>query len=101
MALNPEQVDKIREMLRGAGWNEVVRVAIQERAKVVNRLWRLLPSERPEPYRGLDDATVVNILRGRLEELEWFAAAFDNEVRVHDVNQRMDELQRDGATANP
>jgi hypothetical protein len=100
MALTSDQVEKLRGLLQSSGWREVVRPAVEQRAKAASSLFRLLPSERPESYRGLDDSTVLNLLRGRLEELEWLMTAFNNEVTVHDINLRADELRRE-PQANP
>jgi hypothetical protein len=103
MALNEEQIEQVRGLIHSGGWANVVKPILGERGRQVNRLFRLLPSERPEPYRGMEDKDVINILRGRLEEIEWILAAFDNEVTVYDLNRRKDELQRqhNGITANP
>ena len=98
MALNSEQIEKVRGLLQSSGWREVVKPVLDQRALNIQKIFRLLPSERSEPYKNQDDMTVMNLLRGRLEEIEWFAAAFANEVSVYDMNQRQDETQRQ---ANP
>jgi hypothetical protein len=100
--LNPDQIDKLRVLLQTSGWNEVVKPAIAERGRQVQKMWAMMPSERPEPYKGVDDAIAINMLRGRFSELEWMLLAFENEVKVHDYNRRLEELERQPSDpANP
>jgi hypothetical protein len=104
MALNEEQIDKVKGLLASSAWNDVVKPILTLRANSAIKALILSPAEREGDLKDLDDST----LRARIRECEWMLSAFANEVAVFDHNRRMDELQRqadpDGSepsTANP
>lgn len=92
--LNSLQMEQLRRLLVSAGWNDVVKLAIQGKLDTCQKLAFLLPNERPEPYKGMDDHTATAILRGEVKALEWVLHAFENEVIVDNVNRRREELAR-------
>jgi hypothetical protein len=104
MALNEEQISKVRLLLQSSGWNDVVKPVIATRANTAIKALILTPAERTGEYKDMDDSTI----RAQVREAEWLLAVFVNEVAVFDHNRRMDELQRQGSpdssdptTANP
>jgi hypothetical protein len=87
MMLDNDQIQKIRLMFSTAGWNEVVKPAIETRFR--NRIKALIlhPSERSEGDR--DDS----VIRGELQTLEWLLMSFQNELIAAESNRQLDELQ--------
>lgn len=103
--LDPEQIEKLKGVLMLSGWRDVMRPVIEGRMKTVRDMAFLLPSERPKPYKELDDQTATAYLRGESAGLEWVLHAFQNEVIVAEANRARDEFARQGANhthpANP
>jgi len=100
MALNEEQVSKIRGLLQPSAWNDVVKPVIATRANAAIKALILTPAERTGEYKDMDDSAI----RAQVREAEWLLAVFVNEVAVFDHNRRVDELQRQDdpeTTANP
>lgn len=102
MALNEEQVGKIRGLLQSSAWNDVVKPVVATRANTAIKALILTPAERTGEYKEMDDAAI----RAQIREAEWLLAVFVNEVAVFDHNRRVDELQRqenpeEPSTANP
>ena len=102
MALNEDQVQKVRLLLQSSGWNDVVKPAIAQRANAAIKNLILTPAERTGEFKEMDDSAI----RAQIREAEWLLAVFVNEVAVFDHNRRLDELQRQDnpetqTTANP
>lgn len=104
MALNEDQISKIRLHLQSSAWNDVIKPLLALRANSAIKALVLSPSERDGEYKEMDDATI----RARIREVEWMLTAFVNEVAVFEHNRRLDELERQGSpdssippTANP
>jgi hypothetical protein len=100
MALNEEQVGKIRGLLQSSAWNDVVKPVIATRANAAIKALILTPAERTGEFKEMDDSAI----RAQIREAEWLLAVFVNEVAVFDHNRRVDELQRQDdpeTTANP
>ena len=100
MALNEEQVGKIRVLLQSSAWNDVMKPVIATRANAAIKALILTPAERTGEYKDMDDSAI----RAQVREAEWLLAVFVNEVAVFDHNRRVDELQRQDdpeTTANP
>jgi hypothetical protein len=100
MALNEDQVGKIRGLLQSSAWNDVMKPAIAQRANAAIKALILTPAERSGEYKDMDDAAI----RAQIREAEWLLAVFVNEVAVFDHNRRVEELQRQDdpeTTANP
>ena len=99
MALNEEQISKVRLLLQSGGWSEVVKPAVAKRANAAIKALILTPAERSGEFKDMDDSAI----RAQIREAEWMLTAFDNEIAVFDHNRRMDELQRqeNPTTANP
>jgi hypothetical protein len=102
VALNEDQVQKVRLLLQSSAWNDVVKPAIASRANAAIKALILTPAERTGEHKEMDDAAI----RAQIREAEWLLTAFVNEVAVFDHNRRMDELQRTDnpeapSTANP
>jgi hypothetical protein len=100
MALNEDQIGKIRGLLQSSAWNDVMKPAIAQRANAAIKALILTPAERSGEYKDMDDAAI----RAQIREAEWLLAVFVNEVAVFDHNRRVEELQRQDdpeTTANP
>lgn len=95
--LDGEAVEKIRGMLYGHGYREVFKPIVEERIKTLRGLALMLPIERPEPYKSLDDSGATSILKGEVRALEWVVNAFENEVKIADFNRKQEEAQINGA----
>lgn len=98
--IDDEAARKVRVVLAGEGWNDVIRPAIEKRAAEAMKALRLSPDHRDQiypvgsPYRRSDEA-----LRVLIDDCEWMAVAFMNELAVHEANRRRDELAAAGQTA--
>lgn len=103
MALNPDQIEKVRLTLVTSGWNDVMRPSITNRGHNAVKALVLTRSERTAVYKGSDFDTDDDVLRAMIRDCEWMVSAWDNEVRVADHNRRLDELDggQPPATANP
>jgi hypothetical protein len=97
MALDEEQVGKIRLLMASSGWNDVMRPVIAKRAHEALKALVLHPAERAGEYKGLDDG----VIRAKIKECEWMLTAWANEIVVHDHNRQLDELERQQDGANP
>lgn len=100
MALNEEQIGKIRGLLQSSAWNDVVKPVIAIRANTAIKALILTPAERTGEFKDMEDSAI----RAQIREAEWLLAVFVNEVAVFDHNRRVDELQRQESpdtTANP
>lgn len=89
MALNEEQIGKVRLLLQTSGWNDVMKPLLAVRANNAIKALVLSPAEREGEFKEMDDATI----RARIREVEWMLTAFVNEIAVFDHNRRLDELQ--------
>lgn len=103
--LNEDQINKIRVVLTGDGWNDVMKPKIADRARTAIKALTLSRSERATSYAKTVFDTDDDVLRAMIREDEWMVTAWENELLVHDRNARLDELDRgrDGtpSTANP
>lgn len=90
--LAPDQIEKLRLLMAMSGYKDVFQPIIEQRKKVVQEMAFLLPAERPEPYKSIEDSSATSILRGEVKALEWVLHAFTNEIAAHDYNRRRDEL---------
>jgi hypothetical protein len=102
MALNEEQIAKIRLMLQSSAWNDVMKPAIATRANAAIKALILTPAERTGEFKDMDDSAI----RAQIREAEWLLTAFVNEIAVFDHNRRVDELHGQNnpeaqTTANP
>jgi hypothetical protein len=99
MALNEEQIGKVRLLLMSSGWTDVVKPLLAQRANLAIKSLILSPAEREGEYKDLEDSAI----RQRIREIEWLVSALPNEVAVFDHNRRLDELERQSSapTANP
>jgi hypothetical protein len=102
VALNEEQIAKIRLMLQSSAWNDVMKPAIATRANAAIKALILTPAERTGEFKDMDDSAI----RAQIREAEWLLTAFVNEIAVFDHNRRVDELHGQNnpeaqTTANP
>jgi len=96
--LNEDQVQKVRMTLMSSGWNEVMRPIAARRAQEVIKALVLSPGERTGEFKEKPD----DALRAIIQESEWWLTVWENEVKMFDINRRMDELRRqDGAGQEP
>ena len=95
--LNEEQVQKVKLMISGSGWNDVLRPVIAKRAQDAIRSLVIPPEQRSGEHKGLSD----DALRAKLQEAEWMLVAWDQEVKVFEHNRRLEELERQQDGANP
>ena len=96
MALNEEQITKIRLTLQSSGWNDVIRPALQTRAQAGIKALCLTRTERAKSYPGSDFDTDDEVLRAIIRDCEWMLAVWPNEIAVFEHNRRLDELDREG-----
>ena len=94
MALNDEQVEKLRSVMSTVGWREIVVPVAENRIREISKLLMLFPSERPEPYKSLPEHLADHILRSEAKGVEWLIFSLRNEVAAYDFNRRRDELDR-------
>ena len=101
--LNDDQIQKVRGMMQSSGWNEVLKPLVLVRGRELSKTALVMPGQRSEPYKSMDDRDAMNHIRGRIEEIEWLMSFFENEINVYDYNRRRDELDRqaNGSEANP
>lgn len=97
MSLDREQIDKVRLTMLSAGWNDVMKPALEQRVRQKIKSLILFPAERNG--KDQDDSA----LRAAIKELEWMLVSWQNEIAASDHNQRVDELDRDPelSPANP
>jgi hypothetical protein len=96
MALNEEQVGKIRQMLASSAWNDVVKPVLAQRGNQALRALTLFPSERTGDLQGLTD----DQLRVQVKEVEWMLSCWSNEIAVFEHNRRIEELDAETNGAN-
>lgn len=97
MALNDEQIQKVRLTILSDGWNHVIKPAITGRARKAAESLMLEPgAERTAVFNGTDFDTTDQVLRAMIRDCEWMSVVWDNEVQVHDRNRALDELERNG-----
>lgn len=97
MALNEDQINKIRLLVASSGWNDVMKPAIAKRAHEALKALVLSPAERRGEYQGVQDEDI----RARIRECEWMLVVWSNELTAYDQNRRLDELERQQDGANP
>ncbi len=97
MALNEDQINKIKSLLATSGWNDVVEPLLRGRILQANDALVQEEAQRTGEYKTLGD----NALRARIREGTWLLLFLKNEVATYDSNQRLDELQRQQDGANP
>jgi type IV secretory pathway ATPase VirB11/archaellum biosynthesis ATPase len=97
MALNEQQIQKVRLTISGDGWNHVMKPAILNRAGQALKALTLEPgAERTAQFKGTDFDTSDPVLRAMIRDCEWMSVVWDNEVQVHDRNRALDELEKAG-----
>ena len=94
MALNDEQIQKVRLTLATSGWNDVMRPAIENRGRQALRALTLSRSERAVELKGTDMDTDDDILRAMIRDATWMTTCWTNEISVAEHNRRLDELDR-------
>ena len=88
MITDPDVIARIRALLASAVWNTDIKPALAERARGLIKTLVLSEAERPQPSQPED------MIRGRIQEIEYILSAFENEIRVFDHNRLRDELDR-------
>ena len=104
MALNDEQIQKVRQTLYTAGWNDVMRPALENRGRQALKALTLSRTERTGQFKGNDMDTDDDVLRAIIRDIEWMLSVWTNEINVSEYNRKLDELERqntDEATAIP
>lgn len=97
MALDEEQIGKIKLLLASSGWNDVMKPVIAKRAHDAIKALVLNPAERKGEYQGVDDTEI----RARIRESEWMLMVWPNEVSVYEHNRRLEEIETQNGAANP
>lgn len=97
MALNNEQIQKIRLVLASSGWREVMLPALANRGHQAVKALCLSRSERAVDFKGTDFDTEDEILRAMIRDCSWMSSVWSNEVEVADYNRRRDELDADAS----
>lgn len=93
--MNDEQIEKVRVMLAGSGWREVMEPIYKMRRQMaVNALVQPL-EQRSGDYKGASD----DVVRGRIQEIDWTLTAWRNQVVNHEVNRLQEERNPNSAPA--
>ena len=93
MALNQEQVQKVRLVLAASGWNDVMRPALENRGRQALKALTLSRTERGAAFKGTDFDTDDDVLRAIIRDCEWMVVVWQNEIAVAEHNRRLDELE--------
>ena len=101
MALEQEQIDKIRVVLAGSGWNDVMRPALENRGRQAVKALTMSRTERAAQMAGTDFDTEDDVLRAIIRDCTWMTVCWYNEVNASDHNRRLDELDRQNSLDNP
>jgi hypothetical protein len=106
MALNDDQIQKIRVTLATLGWTDVMHPTLANRGRQAVKALCLSRSERTTAYKGTDFDTDDEVLRAMIRDCEWMIAVWSNEIAAAEHNRRLDELdrqasQQDATRANP
>lgn len=96
MSLEPEDVDKLKLLLASSGWREVMKPSLRKYAADQIKALRLNPAERIEAGGQFKNNTDAE-LRAGIATVEWWIAAFENKVKVDQMNRARDELERANA----
>lgn len=100
--LDNEELAKVRVVLTGSGWNDVMRPRIEARGREAVKALILARSERATECKGTDFDTDDDVLRAMIRVCNWMSVSWYNEVNVAEHNRRLDELDRqDNPAANP
>jgi len=100
VALNSEQVDKVRIVTASSGWNDVMKPAIENRGRQAIKALTLARTERATKMRGTDFDTDDDVLRAIIRDCEWMIVCWNNEIAVADNERRLDELDRQNSLDN-
>ena len=93
MALNEEQIEKLRLTTSTAGWNDVILPIVAGRGRQAIEALLLDPSERGGEFKNMSD----DAIRARARAVEWLLAVLRNELAAATHNRRLDELDRQAA----
>ena len=92
MALNDEQIQKVRLTLASSGWTEVMYPALVNRGQQAVKALILSRSERTSQYKGTDFDTDDEVLRAMIRDTNWMVVCWANEINVAEYNRQRDEL---------
>lgn len=95
--LDQEEVGHLRRMMQTEGWSKVMKPYLVNRGNNLIRALCRAPSERPSPYKDLDE----NVMRGELRAIEGLLNWVENEVAVADHNRQRDELDAANGRGEP
>lgn len=88
--MTKDEREKVRLTLQTSGWLEVMAPRIKARQQQFEKIGRLFPNERPEPYKSMDDSAVTVMARTEARCWEWFLNSFQNEVMIGDHNDALE-----------
>jgi len=97
--LTDEEVQKVRLVLASAGWNDVMRPRLENRARNAIKALVLHRAERTEMYKGQDFDAEDGDLRAMIRACEWMIAVWPNELFAAEHNRRLDELDHQNMDA--
>ena len=90
MALNDEQIDKLRLTVNTDGWNQVILPIVAGRGRQAIEALLLDPAERTGEFKEMTDDSI----RARARAVEWLLSVLRNELAAAEHNRRLDELDR-------
>lgn len=96
--LQPKLVEMAERLTLGTEWRELVLPLLQTQAQALEKLALSLPTDRPEPWRQLDDATATLALKSEAKGVRWLAGFLDQEVKVARF-ERLQNQQHNGVGA--
>lgn len=91
--ITDEAAQKLRILFATSGWNDVIHVAGQQRAKEALRVLAMNPDERKESGGQFKNKT-DDQLRQIMAEADWYLLGWRNELTVYDMNRQREELSR-------
>lgn len=83
-SITPEDIEKLKLLLRTSAWNDVMKPAL------LGRKLQLLDMLMKEPEQR-DGAMSDAAIRGGLKQLDWMMSRFDQVVQEYDANLLNDE----------
>lgn len=91
-ALDEAEIEKLRYLIRSAGWSEIVRPVLLARKNILLQALVLDENERAEKVSDQK-------IKGRIAEIDWILTRFEQAVQQYDHNVAVDERQRQEAAS--
>ncbi len=93
--MNDEQIERLKLTLATSGWKDVIQVIYAQRGQALIKVLVQAPDQRSGEFKGASD----DLIRGRLQEIEWTLTAWHNQIVNHEINRRQEEARNGSGTA--